>query len=170
MNNEFLLITAPHLYGENAGKVNIYTKNDQQIWSLSESLIPNDDHSLDFYGWNASLSKDQIIIGSPRDDFDYNNDNELNDAGSIYIFTKDDLMIDEINQMYFKLYPNPVKNILHIQSKEVLISSEIFTINGQKISSFSDTSFDASILKKGIYIIVSKTKSGKKFEQKFIKN
>jgi hypothetical protein len=64
----------------------------------------------------------------------------------------------------FKVYPNPVKNLLNIQSKEVPNKIEIFDTNGRLLQSATIISnqVDVSSLSSGTYFvkIYSKENSG----------
>jgi hypothetical protein len=80
----------------------------------------------------------------------------------------------DISENNFTIYPNPLSDILNIQSKEEIKSVSIFNLIGQKVLSFNKNknfnSFDVSSLSKGAYIINIEAKSGKKSTKKIIKN
>ncbi|VXA94661.1 putative Por secretion system C-terminal sorting domain-containing protein [Flavobacterium sp. 9AF] len=68
-------------------------------------------------------------------------------------------------------YPNPVNNILNIQSIDEVEAIEIFSLTGQKIvSNKFDNKIDISSLQSGIYLVEIKTVSGKKVAKKIMKN
>ncbi len=53
------------------------------------------------------------------------------------------------------IYPNPIKNTLHIQTNDTLLEVEILDSNGRVLHSFSSPSsqFDVSDLEKGVYFV-----------------
>ncbi|MEI7486939.1 MAG: T9SS type A sorting domain-containing protein [Chryseobacterium sp.] len=71
----------------------------------------------------------------------------------------------------FSIYPNPVKDVLFIKSKEKIVKAEIYDVAGRILNSASvtDNSINVSELSKGNYIIKLSTKD-KTIIQKFIKN
>lgn len=75
------------------------------------------------------------------------------------------------NKSTFSIYPNPVKDILSIQSKEKIVKAEIYDAAGRvlKAVSVTDNSINVSELSKGNYLIKLSTKD-KTVTQKFIKN
>lgn len=70
-----------------------------------------------------------------------------------------------------KIFPNPAKDIIEIQSKEKLESYSIFNLAGQKVLSSSSTSkINIEALAKGTYILQTKTSDNKTHSTKLIKN
>jgi len=70
------------------------------------------------------------------------------------------------------LYPNPVKDLLNINSKEEIIGYEIYDMTGRKIKTLKNSAInniDVSKLSNGQYIIKIETMKGFT-QQKFIKN
>ena len=53
------------------------------------------------------------------------------------------------------MYPNPVKNILNVKSKNQILSVEIFDALGKNISTFKnpDNQIDISDLSSGVYFV-----------------
>ncbi|MCF2219983.1 T9SS type A sorting domain-containing protein [Chryseobacterium sp. PS-8] len=78
-------------------------------------------------------------------------------------------MVSKNNEV--SIYPNPVKEVLNIQSKNEIVKAEIYDASGRILSSASvkENSMNVSELAKGNYIIKLSTKD-KTFVQKFIKN
>ena len=71
----------------------------------------------------------------------------------------------------FSIYPNPVKDVLHIQGELMQnVNYEIFHINGQQVQKgkINKSTIHVNGLAKGIYVI-SITQNGKKSNVKFIK-
>ncbi|WP_433814018.1 choice-of-anchor J domain-containing protein [Flavobacterium johnsoniae] len=82
------------------------------------------------------------------------------------------LGIDENNFTNFKFYPNPVENVLHLESNSILSKVEIYTLNGQLL--FQENYLDSKIsidfknYAVGLYLLVV-TQDDKKETFKVIK-
>ena len=59
-----------------------------------------------------------------------------------------------------KIFPNPVKNILYIESEGNKINGEIYSTNGQFLKLVSSKEINISDLKKGVYILKLNTENG----------
>lgn len=117
------------------------------------------------------MNSDEIVVGSPRDNWDNNEENELNDAGSVYIFSPSDLASNENNfsEKSVRIYPNPAKDFINIASIKEINSIEILDQSGKRISEFKELKFNVSQLPKGIYILKIKFSNGNSSIQKLIK-
>ncbi|WP_027384598.1 T9SS type A sorting domain-containing protein [Epilithonimonas caeni] len=171
LKNDKLIISAPHLYGTDEGRTLLYKKNSQNDWELDQELKPEDDVTEDFYGWSLAMNDNEIIVGASRENFDNNGENELNDAGSAYIFTSLDLATHEndLSKNDVKIYPNPAKYLVHIKSKKEINSVEILDQSGKRISESKESKINVSHLSKGIYILKIKFSNGSSSIQKLIK-
>lgn len=70
-----------------------------------------------------------------------------------------------------KIYPNPAKDVIEIQSNDQLESYSIFNLAGQKVLSGSFVSkINVASLAKGTYILQTKTSDNKTHSTKLIKN
>lgn len=71
-----------------------------------------------------------------------------------------------------KLYPNPVKNVLYINSKTQLKKVELYSLLGNKIKQFTSNlkSIDTNNLPKGIYIVKMYSENNSATIKKIIKN
>ncbi|PZU88211.1 MAG: adhesin [Chryseobacterium sp.] len=171
MKNDKLLISAPHLYGTEPGRTLLYKKNSQNQWEFDQELKPANDVAEDFYGWSLAMNDNEIVVGAARDDWDSNEENELNDAGSAYIFTSTNLATSENNfsNNDVKIYPNPAKDLVNITSKKEINSVEILDQSGKRISESKELKINISQLPKGIYILKIKFSNGNSSLQKLIK-
>ena len=64
----------------------------------------------------------------------------------------------------FKLYPNPVKDVLHIDSEEDVKKIKIYNAIGREvviIKSFEEDTINVADLSQGIYFMIIETESGK---------
>lgn len=171
IKNDKLLISSPHLYGTEPGRTLLYKKNSQNNWEFDQELKPENDVTEDFYGWRLAMSDNEIIVGSARDNWDNNEENELNDAGSAYIFTSTNLATNESNlsKNNVKIYPNPAKDFINITSQKEINSVEILDQSGKRISESKELKINVSKLPKGVYILKIKFLNGSSSIQKLIK-
>lgn len=80
------------------------------------------------------------------------------------------LALADLDKNKFKIYPNPVKDVLNIIGNDQLKSIQVYDINGRLIlSEQSKAKINVSKLSKGLYIIKIETKDSKNHEIKFIK-
>ena len=171
LSDDKLLISSPHLYGNEPGRTLLYKKESQNNWEFDKELKPQDDVSRDFYGWSIAMNNDEIIVGSSRDDFDDTDDNELDDAGSAYIFSSSNLATDEndLSRNEVKIYPNPAKDLINITSKKEISLIEILERSGRRISESKECDINISHLPQGVYIMKIKFSNGNSSIQKLIK-
>jgi hypothetical protein len=57
------------------------------------------------------------------------------------------------NNLEVGLYPNPVNDILNIDTKEEILSVEVFALQGQKVMSSKENKINVSELPAGIYLV-----------------
>jgi hypothetical protein len=70
----------------------------------------------------------------------------------------------------FSIYPNPVKDILNIQSDEEIESVTLFNYAGQQIKVIlTQNTIDLSALSSGVYVLKVKTSSGIEIVRKIVK-
>lgn len=100
--------------------------------------------------------------------FSYSNDGDLTEnAGDADIwflkFNFTDLGLNQISKNSLHIYPNPVRDILNIQSDENLKQIEIYDLTGKLIQTYkvSDKSIQLNLeqLNKGIYVVKIISKS-----------
>ncbi|TAF71817.1 MAG: T9SS C-terminal target domain-containing protein [Flavobacterium sp.] len=76
------------------------------------------------------------------------------------------LSIDENKTTDFKYYPNPIENVLNIESNSIISNLEIYDVNGQLLfeNKYSDSkiSVDFKRFSAGLYLIVLKSEEKKK--------
>lgn len=127
--------------------------------------LPFDDANNDGYIVFKIKTLPNLIIGSQIKNkaeiyFDYNLPITTNEfVSSFQTLGTGDL---ELPKEDLKIYPNPVKDFINIESREKIVSIEIFDLNGRILSKSSPTSnkVDVKTLKSAIYIIKANTKSG----------
>ena len=70
------------------------------------------------------------------------------------------LSTTNISKPILKIFPNPVKNIVYIESEGNKINGEIYSTNGQLLKLVSSKEINISDLKKGIYVLKLNTENG----------
>lgn len=76
--------------------------------------------------------------------------------------------VNEQTKQRIQLYPNPVNDIITIQTDATIISNSIFDIAGNLIATFKGNKYSVSHLTNGVYFITIQTKSGMA-QYKFVK-
>lgn len=117
-----------------------------------------------------NTTKSSSIIGSPVAAF-VNGSWQIQDYEVVFDFICENLNIKEVPNKA-KIYPNPVKDLLHIKSFEKIKNISFYNNAGQKIKdeNISKTNtIDLSRLKTGIYILNINYQNGKVQTEKIIK-
>ncbi|MEP0263473.1 T9SS type A sorting domain-containing protein [Dokdonia sp.] len=123
-----------------------------------------------------------ILLGFERE-FNYEIISESNGNKTLTIVTPEGniavhgnyfLSVDELTKRTTKIYPNPVEDVLHINSKELIIKKiNVFSLLGTSIFETSDIdqnySIDVSSLKMGVYFVQVIFEDGNDYMHKFIK-
>jgi len=71
--------------GEDSGSAHVYTRS-KGIWSHQTKITAANGAKGDAFGQSLALAGDTLIIGTPRDDSNNNEDGK--DTGSVYVFTR----------------------------------------------------------------------------------
>lgn len=79
----------------------------------------------------------------------------LTDAEVTNLFTNNSLTSENFNanNLEVGLYPNPVNDVLNIDTKEEILSVEIFALQGQKVMTSKQNKINVSELPAGIYLV-----------------
>lgn len=77
---------------------------------------------------------------------------------------EDNVLLDD-----FKLYPNPVRNILNIQLEETIEKIEVYSILARKVLESTNSSVNVSNLASGMYLLKVYTQKGKVGVKRFVK-
>lgn len=81
---------------------------------------------------------------------------------------ENDVNIKE-NQSKFTITPNPVRDILIIETTESLSQIDVYNVNGQCVWQTKALEISVAQLPAGVYILRAKTKDGRLLQSKFIK-
>ncbi|WP_026452457.1 T9SS type A sorting domain-containing protein [Aequorivita capsosiphonis] len=179
INQDYIAVTAPHIYGNEVGEVYLYKKDASGMW-VEDQIIQGDDTAAeDFYGWSIAMNGPEMIVGSPREDHDVNGNNEIGDAGSAYIFKNPNILgvtDNEINSSLVQLYPNPTHTDLKIESISKKISAyRVYNVSGALLQEFTSVNTNISVLNisnysHGMYFLEINFEDGSSVSKKIIKN
>lgn len=90
-----------------------------------------------------------------------------------YLFDFVDFSSSDFERGNFSIYPNPTKNVWHLESSAFIHSVEVFSVTGRLIQrkqvSELQTQIDANELKSGIYMVKVELNSGAQKTFKLIK-
>ena len=176
IQQDYILVSAPHIYGSDAGEVYAYKRENSGTWV--ENQMMQSATTEDFYGWSIAMNATQLITGAPRDDFDENGNNEMGDAGAAYILSNPTMggLADygAINKI--SVYPNPAQNSINIESNANNISNlKVYSVTGALLREVNDINnslitLDVSNYPKGIYFVNITLDDGTNMVQKIIKS
>ncbi|WP_034061350.1 InlB B-repeat-containing protein [Lacinutrix jangbogonensis] len=152
-----LTISAPN------GSVNVSPGNIGYIYNYGTNLtitaIPNAGYQ--FVGWSgdASGSANPLSLVMDADK-------------SITAIFNTTLSVEgfETLKSEFKIYPNPVSNILNIKMSQDFNKAEVFNIQGQKVLESNTKTINVSNLAAGLYLIQIEDTNGATQTKRFIKN
>lgn len=178
MQQGFILISAPHLFGLEAGEVYFYKREASGDWTEEAIIQGNDTAGEDFFGWNVAMHGNELIVGAPWEDHDENGGNEIDRAGSAYIF-KDPTLLGVIDlypqSTTIRIYPNPATDVVTLESRDKAIKKvQIFDLDGSLIEETSNIGralhhMKISRLSNGIYFVQINFGDGSKVTEKLIK-
>ncbi|AXG71438.1 internalin-J [Kordia sp. SMS9] len=115
---------------------------------------------------NTALSCIQIDTG-----FTPPSSSWFKDASANYSADCSSLSVDDFNSNNkIKIYPNPAKNNLYIESNQQIETIEIYTLLGEKVVEAKTTTINISNLNSGIYLIKIISLNRNVLTKKFIKN
>ncbi|PVW16244.1 T9SS type A sorting domain-containing protein [Marixanthomonas spongiae] len=179
IQEDYILVTAPHFFGFEAGEVYLYKREASGAWVEDQLIQGSDTEGEDAYGWSVAMYQNQMIAGAPREDHDANGGNEMGDAGSAYIF-KDPTMLgvaSPTNRVSaISVYPNPVENTVHIGSQtNMLAHLKVYSISGvlvQEVDSLTTNklTLTTSSYSSGVYFMHVTLEDGSVHIQKILKN
>ncbi len=177
IQQDYIVVSAPHIFGAEAGEVYLYKRNNSGTWAEEQIVQGTDTVGEDFYGWSIALWGDELIAGAPWEDHDANGGNEIDRAGSAYIFQDPDLLgviVDYDSMDSLKLFPNPSKNIVNLRSSMLVESLQLYGTNGSRLGeklsvNANQYTLDISNLAAGIYFVNVIFEDGSTKVQKLIK-
>ncbi|NOU48203.1 MAG: hypothetical protein HOO86_14235 [Bacteroidales bacterium] len=72
-----------------AGAAYIYRRNENGVWVETQKIVASDRQESDNFGFSVSIHDKILIVGALHDNMDEEGENSLDDAGSAYVFEKD---------------------------------------------------------------------------------
>ncbi len=81
-----------------SGSAYIFKRNESGIWSEVQKVMAPIREKQDYFGASVSISGDRFIVGSESEDEDGSEGNTATDAGSAYIFQRDNAGVWNLEQ------------------------------------------------------------------------
>tara|TARA_R100000935_G_C2805584_1_gene152488 strand:- start:284 stop:1222 length:939 start_codon:yes stop_codon:yes gene_type:complete len=175
INQDYIAVTAPHIYGIEMPEVYFYKKDGSGTWVEDQIIVGDDTVEEDFLGWSVALNGQEMIIGAPREDHDVNGNNEMGDAGSAYIFKNPNILgVTDFNaENSFKIYPNPATTVFSLTSTKSVNTIKIYSVTGSLIKNIevnnNTTIINIDHLLSGIYLVDISFEDGTQSVQKLVK-
>ncbi len=177
IKENYIAVTAPHIYGSDAGEVYFYKREASGMWVADQIIQGNDTEGEDFYGWSIAMYGPDMIVGANREDHDVNGGDPLNDAGSAYIFEDPNLLgglsdLDISNTI--SLYPNPVQDNFTLKTNKPIAAIQIYNTRGlllKTVNTVNAETFNLNIAHyaSGIYFVNVHFEDGSQTVQKLVK-
>lgn len=139
---------------------NSYCENNQQLKDISKKYIQDffESNVFNNFSYTVSVSgstKSLVITNSKNSKASYSNIQNLS--------------LNDIKNVTFKVYHNPVIDLIEIESSEKINNIKIYTVNGMLVKDVNGkSSIQVKDLSKGVYIINISSERGF-HSQKFIK-
>lgn len=88
-----------------------------------------------------------------------------------FVMTQATLGTSDISKKESRVYPNPFKDVIHLDNSEAIKSLTVSDFSGRQIKIINEVSKEVRLseLKKGIYILTVENKDGSKNQSKLIK-
>ncbi len=172
----YISVSAPHIFGFEPGEIYFYKKDNNGTWVEDQVFAGNDTVGEDFYGWSVEMDENQLIVGAPWEDHDVNGGNEIDRAGSAYIFNNPNILGGITNNYIdaFTVYPVPARNTITIEAINLISNINIInqlgmTIKSVSVASSKEYTLDISTLATGVYYIDVYNMDGKRSTRKIVK-
>ena len=147
------------------GTTGIDVKTGSMAWdpNTDNIYLISDNHTVADFRIIDKISGISSLVGTLYRGFEYN------DLYYSWIaFDGTALGLNSVDNLSFKIFPNPANNILTIQSKMPVENVKIYTAQGVLVNEVFTNNIDLSGLSAGIYF-VEVTVDGKSATKKFIK-
>ncbi|GGE44200.1 T9SS type A sorting domain-containing protein [Psychroflexus planctonicus] len=152
--------------------------NQNQSFVISETTMPLGDCNMpeilsrEFFLFEEFLFEDLNNFSNPYQPFSYTFTEEgdlihldiTNSEGDVATFWASTLSNENFEEIEFSIYPNPAKDLLHMESQKNKIEQiTIYNLNGKQVlnSTYNENQpIDISNLAKGMYLVKVKTENG----------
>ncbi len=174
----YIVISAPHIFEFDEGEAYFYKRDGNGLWVEDQIIQGDDTVGEDFYGWSVAIHEKQLIAGAPWEDHDAEGGNEIDRAGSAYIFENPEILgviSDNSLENIFTVYPVPAKDYITIASttgsisKIKLINQLGMVIKEIDIAATKEHNLDVSNIAQGIYFVNVYNQDGNISIKKIIK-
>jgi hypothetical protein len=174
-----------HQYCDEGTQSDIIYENEINQFTISDEFIyiigfcTSEEYTF-FMGQHYSIYYDAGIIA--KNPFNYtiesDGDNYMltieNGEGDIAVYGNVPLSQPEFSQLQVTLYPNPVKDVLHINSTEIISEVSVYNIQGKVIKTVSEinsntSEINLSSLQNGVYFVTILSENGDKLSKKIVK-
>ncbi|WGF91696.1 T9SS type A sorting domain-containing protein [Aequorivita marisscotiae] len=179
IQRDYIVVSAPHIFGLEAGEVYFYKRESSGTWVEDQVIQGSDTVAEDFYGWSVAMHENQLISGAPWEDHDENGGNEIDRAGSAYIFMNPSLLgvtDNDVLENNIAIYPNPVKDNFNIESLSKTISNlKVYSITGTLLREMKNVNantlgLNISNYTNGVYFVNLTLDDGSTVVKKIIKH
>lgn len=151
----------------------------EYVWiRKSDDNAPNGGWARNAFGISTDNSGYLFLTGTFRNQFQLGDTvlESLDYNGDIFITKLSDANMgipEPLNHEEIKIYPNPVKDLISIESKNKISTVSIIDLSGKliqkKIVNSTKTQFNTNNLTKGVYVIEITNDKGQKISKKIIK-
>lgn len=168
--------------------------------NITNALNTWNHYVVSYDGTTSKIYKDGVLLSSSNVALTTANNSDIFRLGLLNVFTTDyfDGAIDDLkiynyaltdadvtslfinntlsssnfsqNNLEVSLYPNPVNNVLNIETALELQSVEIYNIQGQRVKISNQKQLNVSDLAKGIYLVKIQNNENSILTKKFIKD
>jgi len=174
-----IIVSAPHIFGFEAGEIYHYKREGSGSWEENQIIQGADTVEEDFYGWSIAMHETQLIAGAPWEDHDENGGNEIDRAGSAYIFSDPALLgVSQYGNTdsLVQLFPNPSSGLVNLKSNTKTIADlEIYGMAGNLLQNFESIkqnfySINISDFSTGVYFVRIHFEDGSSTNHKIVKS
>jgi len=153
---------------QNVNLTSLYCSNNQL-----ENLYLKNGNNTNMLTAHFNASNNTATICIEVDDVAWSTTNWASSVDDTTSFSADcgTAAISELDETSFAVYPNPVKDVLTINTNNSVIISQIilYDVMGKQLIATTNTTLDISNLNKGVYFIRIMTSDKKVFTKKIIK-
>lgn len=90
-------------FSTDAGAAYVFQRDEEGAWAETQKLVSSDRSAIDYFGKSVSISANVIAVGAWFEDHDEMGEEMFSDAGSVYVFEKDD---EDVWNQVRKLVPS----------------------------------------------------------------
>jgi len=130
------------------------------FWCVSDFPAQEGQENINYIKVNCSLT----TPGSSDGIMGFGLTNRRN-ALSVRLIKDVSLNNIDFNKSKVNVYPNPVKNVLHIETDEMIRSVEIFDLLGKQVITSKIKDVNIEVLQKGVYVLKINTANGSSIEK-----